>query len=296
MTQKNFEDGTRSVATEVILTLASQMPASLRKADETKTMLIPALVSMLTEVDDDMEAWAATVDAKDSGSVDPFNTAINAFNRLSVDLGEKTILAACTPIIKSCIQSQDWKQRQAGYMIFGLIAESCKESLAKNMDEAMKMACSGLVDSHPRVRFAGLSCTALLLTEISPKAQYKFHAELMPMFINMMTKETLIKIQTHAVSTTINFTQGLINEEEGEKEETNKNTKIMNTYAQSLFTTLANLLKKAMQDNYEPLQEEVLSLLSTTASIMEKDFTSYYSVFMPMMLEILNNVGMTNMQ
>ena len=39
----------------------------------------------------------------------------------------------------------------------------------------MKMACSGLVDAHPRVRFAGLSCTALLLNEISPKAQAKFH-------------------------------------------------------------------------------------------------------------------------
>lgn len=105
MTQKNFEEGTRSVATEVILALSSQMPASLRKADETKTMLIPALVSMLTEVDDDIETWATTVDVKDSGSVDPHNTAINAFNRLSVDLGEKTILAACTPIIKACIHS-----------------------------------------------------------------------------------------------------------------------------------------------------------------------------------------------
>jgi importin-5 len=111
MTQKNFEDGTRSSATEIILALANQMPASLRKADETRSMLIPSLVSMLTEVDDDMETWASTPDVKESNAVDPYNTAINAFNRLSVDLGEKTILSACTPIIKTCIQSADWKQR-----------------------------------------------------------------------------------------------------------------------------------------------------------------------------------------
>lgn len=116
------------------------------------------------------------------------------------------------------------------------------------------------------------------------------------MFIKMMTNETMIKIQTHAVSTTINFVRGLINEEEEERDDTHKNTKIMNTYSSSLFTTLANLLKKAMQDNYEPLQEEVLALLSIAASIMEKDFTAYYSIFMPMMLEILNNVGMTTIQ
>jgi hypothetical protein len=35
--QKSFEDGTRSAATEVILALSSQMPASLRKLEETKT-------------------------------------------------------------------------------------------------------------------------------------------------------------------------------------------------------------------------------------------------------------------
>jgi len=40
----------------------------------------------------------------------------------------------------------------------------------KNMDEAMKLACNGIVDENPRVRYAGLSCLALLLTELSPKA------------------------------------------------------------------------------------------------------------------------------
>lgn len=55
-------------------------------------------------------------------------------------------------------------------MTMGLIAEACKESMNKNMEEAMKMACSGIVDQHPRVRHAGLSCTALLLTELAPLA------------------------------------------------------------------------------------------------------------------------------
>jgi hypothetical protein len=58
MTQKSFEEGTRASATEVILTLAAQLPASLRKIDETRTMFIPALVQMLTEVDDDLNEWA----------------------------------------------------------------------------------------------------------------------------------------------------------------------------------------------------------------------------------------------
>jgi len=55
-------------------------------------------------------------------------------------------------------------------MLMGLIAESCKESMNKNIDGAMKTACSGIMDEHPRVRYAGLSCIALLLTELSPIA------------------------------------------------------------------------------------------------------------------------------
>lgn len=42
--------------------------------------------------------------------------------------------------------------------------------MKKNMEEAMKMACSGIIDENPRVRFEGLTCTALLLTELAPYA------------------------------------------------------------------------------------------------------------------------------
>ena len=52
----------------------------------------------------------------------------------------------------------------------GLISEACRDSMVKNMDEAMKVACAGVLDSHIRVRYAGLSCLALLLTELAPHA------------------------------------------------------------------------------------------------------------------------------
>jgi len=96
-------------------------------------------------------------------------------------------------------------------MVMGLISEACKESMSKNMAEAMKMACIGVVDENARVRYAGLSCLALLLTELSPKAQKKYHQELMPVLLKMMSTESLIKMQTHAVSTVINFANGLHN-------------------------------------------------------------------------------------
>ena len=55
---KDFEDGTRSAAIEVILSLSAEMPASLRKIDETKTKFFPSLVKMLMEGENDLDTWA----------------------------------------------------------------------------------------------------------------------------------------------------------------------------------------------------------------------------------------------
>jgi hypothetical protein len=273
------------------------MPASLRKIDETKTLFIPALVQMLTEVEQDMDTWAQSVEEKENSSTDPFNTAVNAINRISNDLGEKTIMVPCSQIIQTCIKSAKWEERQAGYMLMGLIAESCKESMMKNMDEAMKIACAGIMDENPRVRYSGLSCLALLLTELSPKAQKKFHSELMPVLMKMMTEENLIKMQSHTVSTIINFARGLIVEDNDEDEDaTTYGDKIMQIYSQNLFESLVTLLKRAIDSNYEPMQEEVMSLLSVVASLIEKEFSKFYNVMIPLMMQILTNVGTANMQ
>ena len=137
----------------------------------------------------------------------------------------------------------------------------------KNMDEAMKLACNGIIDENPRVRYAGISCLALLLTELSPKAQKKYHSELMPVLMNMMKSEGILKLQTHAVSATINFARGLNTEEEEEEEV--DGAKIMALYATPLFDNLVTLLEKGITQNYEPLQEEVMNLISVVATLIE---------------------------
>ena len=55
--QKTFEDGTRSAAIEVVLSLSGAMPAPIRKAPELKTIFYPALTKMLMEVTEDDAEW-----------------------------------------------------------------------------------------------------------------------------------------------------------------------------------------------------------------------------------------------
>jgi len=58
MRTKEFEQGTRSQATEVVLNLSEQMPATMRKINEMKTEFFPAVVQLIAECEEDMEAWA----------------------------------------------------------------------------------------------------------------------------------------------------------------------------------------------------------------------------------------------
>jgi len=56
---------------------------------------------------------------------------------------------------------------------------------------------------------------------------------------------------------------------------------------------LTELLKKAIQEKYEPLQEEVMNLLNVSASLIEEQFSKYFKSFLPLMYEILDNVEST---
>jgi len=47
----------------------------------------------------------------------------------------------------------------------------------------------------------------------------------------------------------------------------------LKNYSPQLFEILVELLKKAIEVSYEPLQEEVMNLLSGMAQIIDKEFS-----------------------
>ncbi len=70
-----------------------------------------------------------------------------------------------------------------------MISDTCAEMFKKNIEEIMKMAASGLMDSHPRVRYEALTSLGLLLTEMAPEAQKKYHDQLIAVILKMMQDE-----------------------------------------------------------------------------------------------------------
>ena len=209
-------------------------------------------------------------------------------NRIASFIGENTLISSSTGIIKELVESKiDWKHRVAGYLFLGMISEACTETFLKNMDDVIRMSANGLLDEHPRVRYEALTSLGLLLTSLAPDAQLKYHADLMTILLKMMKEEEYVKLQTRATSAMVNFVRGLIDESGDAEDRNEENAKILEPYADALMETLYVLFGQSEAKNYAPLQEEVLSLLSCAASVIQSKFSKYYQSFMPALKQIV---------
>lgn len=190
---------------------------------------------MMTEVDyaDDLEGWYDLQDEEMQTRNDPCSVASEGLQRMSVFLGEKTTLACSSDIIKAGIDSQNWKEKFMGYRFLGMISEACKKSFTKNVEEIIKMSVSGLIVDNPRIKYESLQATGLLLNDLKPTLQLKFHSELVPAFVRMMNEEPKLKLQTQATACMTSFVKGLIDDEVAEDSEVQqKNKKVLIPYAE----------------------------------------------------------------
>ena len=294
MKNREFEDATRQSALELVNTIAENMSATLRKhQSDLNEHLFPAIAFMMTEVvhEDDLETWYEEEDTELQAKNDPASVAADSLQRLSVFLGEKTTLACTSSLIKAAIDSPNWKEKCMGFVFLGQISEACKKSFLSNMDDVAKMSVSGFTHENPRVRYEALQSTGLLLNDLAPKFQSKYHQDLIPVLVNMMNTETKLKMQTQACACMTSLIRGLIDEESAEDSEINtSNKKILVPYAEGIVKSISALFQKSIDSKYQPLQEEVLVTLSSMAAVMDTNFEPFYGNFMPGLKQILKTV------
>jgi hypothetical protein len=168
---KDFEEGTRSAAIELALSLAEQMPSALRKSADSTKSFVATLFGMLMEVEQDEGIWAETVEDADKLSTDPVSTASSAISRLAEAIGEKTTIAICQPIILENVSHDIWANKFAALTLFGLITQTCADSYESNLQSAMQTASKGVKDGDARVRYAAFGALSSLMTYLAPVAQ-----------------------------------------------------------------------------------------------------------------------------
>jgi hypothetical protein len=129
-----------------------------------------------------------------------------------------------------------------GYSFLANISEACKKKFKTNLAEVAQMGGQGLMSSNLRVRYEAMQSLGFLLNEQSPHFQKKYHADLVPIFVKLMTEETHLKMQTQAAACMTSFIRGLIDEESAEDSEINQaNKAVLLPYAEDIVQSISTL-------------------------------------------------------
>ncbi|OMJ17419.1 Importin subunit beta-3 [Smittium culicis] len=269
----NLLDATRQVAIEVLVTLAEAAPGICRKQPQFCEKLIPIILNMMTEIEDD-EDWY-TVDTLDED--DNEDNAVfgeQAIDRLACSLGGKQLLPVAFQHIPNMLSAQEWQKRHAALMAISAIGEGSFKIMKNELENILNIVCPYIRDPHPRIRYAACNTIGQLSTDFSPTVQEKFHSIVLQSLIPAMDDVSNPRVQAHAAAAMVNFS-----------EEARKKT--IEPYLDTLFERLMKLLTS--EKRY--VQEQAITTIATVADSAQELFRKHYSAIVPQLLNVLENAS-----
>ena len=111
MKNKNFEDGTRESALEIIGSVAEAHPKLLKEnVEKMKEQFFPSLCVMMTKLEneDSLEDWYKVEEEDVFLSNDIASHSAESLERLVSKIGESMTLACTTQLIKEMIEAPEW--------------------------------------------------------------------------------------------------------------------------------------------------------------------------------------------
>ena len=276
MTTPTIDSEVRVCACEAAVTLLTQAPGLIKKNPTFLENLMKAALRVTCDVDekDDLNAWNADLDHDIVVQNTPFSVGKDLLNKLAIHCG-KTALPFFLAAIPEYLKSADWTVQHTGLLAIGMIAEGCHDAYSKNLGEILNMLLPYLASENPRLRWAALTSLGLLCSEFEPTIESTYHASIVPAVLTCMSG-SLVKVHIQAVSAMVNYSRGVIAEDEEVD-----TAACLGQYAPALFTALTTLLEAGLTSACLPLLEEVLNVISLTATALKTDFQGYYDRFMP---------------
>eukprot|EP01123_Difflugia_compressa_P007967 TRINITY_DN225_c0_g1_i1.p1 TRINITY_DN225_c0_g1~~TRINITY_DN225_c0_g1_i1.p1 ORF type:complete len:1096 (-),score=260.74 TRINITY_DN225_c0_g1_i1:411-3698(-) len=270
---KTLQDSTRQLAIEFLVTFVENKPTFSRSIPGFIPNLLNILLHMMLEMEDiTLESWNAQDENDDA--LDILNSVVAQENldRVCLSLnGESIVPDIFSPITQLIQNTQDWKCRHVALMALSMIGEGCYSFIAPALDNVINMVLPMFEDEHPRVRWAAANAAGQMSTDFGPKFQRKYHAQIIPRFIKLMTDTANPKVQAHTAAAIINFCEKF-------------DAETIAPYLDSLLSCLLVLI----QGGNKMVQEQALTAVASIAGCSEKHFIKYYDTFVPILKTILN--------
>jgi importin-5 len=267
-----LEAPTQQLGVEFLVTLAENKPGMCRRMPKFVETMLPVLLRMMLEIEDD-EAWfVGDDDEDDQTEVRNCDVGEQGLDRLSIALGGKAIVPQLFAVLPNLLGNADWRQRHTALMSVSVIGEGCSKVMMPYMAEIIKTIAPYFGDEHPRVRWAACNSFGQLCTDFGPDFQKQFHADMVPNLCALMGNDVQYpRVQSHAAAAMINFCEGA-------------DADLVGIYLQELLTKMMGLL----QSQSAMCQEQAVTAIAAIADCVKDKFAPYYSTFVPPLKDLLH--------
>ena len=265
-----------------MVSLSENAPAMVRKrAEKYIIALIPLVLQMMTDMDDD-EDWATSDVVTDDDNSDNNVIAESSLDRLACGLGGKAVLPHVMNSLPAMLGHSDWKQRYAALMAISAIGEGCHKQMEAMLEQVMSGVLNFLSDPHPRVRYAACNAIGQMSTDFAPTFEKKFHEQVVPGLLSLLDDVQNPRVQAHAGAALVNFS-----------EDCPKNilTRYLDGIMAKLEAVLNSKFKELVEKGNKLVLEQVVTTIASVADTCEKEFVAYYDRLMPCLKFIIQNAN-----
>ena len=280
-----IDPDTRSSAVEVLVTFVQRAPGMIKKNSIAIVEICQAAMNLTYRIDfqENLKEWTSDESDFDVVNNDCYSLGKDLLNKAAKFLEAANVLPFFMRVIPEFLKDNDWVKQHTALLTVGFIAEGCHDKFKENLTEIIAMILPFASSENPRLQWAFSTTVGLLCTEFEPFIQISYHSLIVPAFINILTTSNNIKVITQTVSALVNFTRGVL-------VENNSDSSPVTLYAQTILKTLAGLLQNTTSFK---LMNETLGAISTTATAMEDQFAPYYSEFMPALKNLVTKTFTT---
>lgn len=279
---RNFDSSLRAAALEIVLTLIRKVPGLLKPNQYFIEETVSLSFLLINELDNvtDLTAWNNEPEETEIIHNDPYSLGKDLLNKLSNFL-EESIIPSLLQLIPIHLSNEDWTRVHTGILAIGIASEGCHEWFSNNIQHALNMLIPYCNSANPRLMWAAVTSIGLLCSEFEPEIQTNYHTQILNGLIACMKIEYPTRLLTQLASCMINYTKGLLSAEETDLKVCFK------PYIPVLMQNFYNILQEGMRTGCNPLLQETLNALSIIATVLQSDFSEYYSYFMPSLLSII---------
>eukprot|EP00126_Sphaerothecum_destruens_P008686 Sdes_comp20310_c0_seq4m13948 len=175
----DFDDSTRQLALEILVTLCEKIPAFIRKTPGFCAAVLPALIRMMIDIEDDPD-WSTSQQLEDEDHFTNSAVGEQSMDRLAICLGGRFLLPNLFQVLTSMLKEADWRYRHAALMAVSAVGEGCAAQMESELANILAMVLPFLHDPHPRVRYAACNALGQMASDFYPNYQNAFHAQIIP--------------------------------------------------------------------------------------------------------------------